>query len=80
MGFRYFDPMFVVYTYHLGSYEEVDSAYAELLAWAGRNKYQIVGPPVEIYWSDPAAVPMDKWVTEVWFPVQEKEIPGGVAE
>jgi len=80
MGFRYFDPMFVAYTYHIGSYTDVGDAYAELMQWASRNNYQIIGPPVEIYWSDPVTVPMDEWVTEIWFPVQEKKIPGGIAE
>ena len=72
MGFKYFDPMFVAYTYHIGSYTEVGKAYGELMQWAGRNEYQITGPPVEVYWSDPATVPMDKWVTEIRFPVLEK--------
>lgn len=80
MGFRYFDPMFVAYTYHIGSYVEVGNAYGKLMEWAGRNKYQIIGPPVEVYWSDPATVPMEKWVTELQFPVLEKKIPGGIAE
>jgi effector-binding domain-containing protein len=80
MGFKYFDPVFVAYTYHIGPYTEVGNAYMELMEWAARNEYQIVGPPVEIYWSDPAAVPMEKSVTEIQFPVLEKKIPGGVAE
>jgi len=80
MGFKYFDPMFVAYTYHIGPYMEVGTAYMELMQWAGRNKYQIIGPPAEVYWSDPALVPAERRVTEVRFPVLEKEIPGGIAE
>ncbi len=80
MGFKYFDPMFVAYTYHIGSYTEVDAAYMEIMEWAGRNKYQIIGPPVEVYWSDPANVTEDRLVTEIRFPVLEKKIPGGIAE
>jgi AraC family transcriptional regulator len=80
MGFRYFDPTFVAYTYHIGSYAQVGAAYTELMEWAGRNKYQIIGPPVEIYWSDPANVTEDMCVTEIQFPVLEKKIPGGIAE
>ena len=80
MGFKYFDPMFVAYIYHIGSYKDVGKTYGVLMEWAGRNKYQIIGPPVEIYWSDPASVPADKWVTEIMFPVLEKEIPGGIVE
>jgi effector-binding domain-containing protein len=80
MGFKYFDAMFVAYTYHIGSYTEVGSAYQELMEWAGRNDYQIIGAPVEIYWSDPATVAEERWVTEVQFPIMEKKIPGGVVE
>ncbi len=80
MGFRYLDPMFVAYTYHIGPYAEVGTAYMELMQWVDRNKYQIIGPPVEIYWSDPANVTEDRLVTEIQFPVLEKKIPGGIAE
>jgi effector-binding domain-containing protein len=80
MAFKYFDPMFVAYTYHIGPFDQVDQAYVELMEWIGRNKYQIFGPPVEIYWSDPATVPTEKWVTEIWFPVMEKKLPGGVVD
>jgi AraC family transcriptional regulator len=80
MGFRYLDPMFVAFTYHIGPFDQVGEAYAELIDWASRNKYEIIGPPVEIYWSDPATVPAERWVTEIHFPILEKKLPGGVAE
>jgi effector-binding domain-containing protein len=76
MGFRHMDPMFVAYTFHIGSYEGLPSAYKTLSDWAGTNRYKITGPPVEVYWSDPMTVPEDKLVTELWFPVEEKKIPG----
>ena len=76
MGFRHIDPMFVAYTYHIGAYDGLPGAYEILFEWAERNQYKVVGPPVEVYWSDPMTVPEEKLVTEVWFPVEEKRIPG----
>jgi len=76
MGFRHLDPMFVAYTYHIGSYDDLSAAYDLLVEWAGRNQYRFVGPPVEVYWSDPMTVPEERLVTEVWFPVEEKKVPG----
>jgi len=76
MGFRHIDPMFVAYTFHIGSYDGLPGAYQVLSDWARLNKYKVMGPPVEIYWSDPMTVPEEKRVTEVWFPVEEKRIPG----
>jgi effector-binding domain-containing protein len=80
MAFKYLDPAFVAYTYHVGSFEDVESTYWDLLDWIGRNQYQVIGPPVEVYWSDPDKVPEDGWVTEVWFPVLEKETPQAVVK
>jgi effector-binding domain-containing protein len=76
MGFRHIDPMFVAYTYHVGPYDGLPEAYRVLTDWAEHNKYKIVAPPVEVYWSDPMTVPEEKLVTEIWFPVEEKKIPG----
>lgn len=78
MGFKYLDVMFVAYTYHIGPYENVAESYDILFGWAARNQYKIVGPPVEVYWSDPEQTPPEKLVTEIWLPVEEKKIPGGV--
>jgi effector-binding domain-containing protein len=76
MGFRHIDPMFVAYTYHIGPYEDLPGAYKVLSDWAEVNKYKVTGFPVEVYWSDPMTVPAEKLVTELWFPVEEKRIPG----
>jgi effector-binding domain-containing protein len=76
LGFRHVDPMFVAYTFHIGPYEKLSEAYGVLMDWAGRNDYEIVGPPVEVNWSDPMTVPEEKLVTEIWFPVKEKKVPG----
>lgn len=78
IAFKYLDAMFVAYTYHIGPYESVAEGYEVLFGWAVRNQYKTVGPPVEVYWSDPEQTPPEKLVTEIWLPVEEKKIPGGV--
>jgi AraC family transcriptional regulator len=78
LGFRYLDTMFAAYIYHVGPYETVGDSYNLLFEWAARNEYEMAGPPVEVYWSDSAQTPKEKLVTEIWLPVLEKQIPGGV--
>jgi len=73
LSFQYLDPMTVATTYHIGSYDTVNAAYKTLFDWAKVNKYPIKGYPMEIYWSDPAKVPKDKLVTEVWLPIEERK-------
>jgi effector-binding domain-containing protein len=80
MGFKYLDIMFVAYMYHIGPYETVGESYNLLFEWAQRNKYNMIGPPVEVYWSDAAQSPQEDLVTEIWLPVAEKTIPGGIVE
>jgi effector-binding domain-containing protein len=80
MGFRYLDPMFVAYVYHIGPYADIGTAYTELMEWVGRNQYQIIGPPVEVCWSDPEKVPAERLVTEIQFPVLEKKLPGAAVK
>lgn len=73
MSFQYLDPLTVASTYHIGSYDTVSEAYKTLFDWAKLNRYPIKGFPMEIYWSDPAKVPKDKLVTEVWLPIEERK-------
>lgn len=80
MGFRYLDTMFTAYTYHVGPYETVGESYNLLFEWAARNEYDMAGPPVEVYWSESEQTPEEKLVTEIWLPVLEKKIPGGVVK
>ena len=81
-GFSYMNATLVGYTYHIGSYETVGETYGLLFEWASRNDYEIAGPPMEIYWSDPQQTPEERLVTELWLPVKEKEAEpkGGVKD
>lgn len=57
---------------HIGPYEHLGTAYDELEAWIARQALAIVGPPREIYLSDPTTAPVDIR-TVIEFPVAESE-------
>ncbi|HSK48316.1 MAG TPA: GyrI-like domain-containing protein [Coriobacteriia bacterium] len=59
----------VASTMHKGPYDEVAPAYAELGKWISEEGYQVVGPPREIYYSDPEIVPPSEYLTEIQIPV-----------
>jgi effector-binding domain-containing protein len=76
MGFGYSNPVHVAYIYHVGPYETIGEKYKILFEWVGKRKYTVQSSPVELFWSDPQQTPKEKLVTEIWLPVEEKEIPG----
>jgi len=54
---------------HKGEYETISTSYDELMAWVMANGYQIVGPPEELYYSDPATTRPQDYLTEIRIPV-----------
>lgn len=54
---------------HIGRYDEVEGTYTKVLSWVTANEKEIVGPPMEVYFSDPATVPEEEYVTEVRVPI-----------
>ena len=57
-------------TLHRGPYELMEPTYRDLTGWIVENGYTIVGPPAEVYLSDPANVAPEDYLTEVRFPVR----------
>jgi effector-binding domain-containing protein len=58
-----------VYT-HVGAYEGLPDAWAQLKAWLVEREETAAGPGWEVYISDPGAEPdPGKWVTEVIIPL-----------
>jgi effector-binding domain-containing protein len=53
---------------HVGAYDSLGTAYGELEAWIGRTGFAIVGPPREVYLSEPSTPPAETR-TVVEFPV-----------
>ncbi|BDZ66748.1 GyrI-like domain-containing protein [Methanobacterium ferruginis] len=60
----------VLSTVRKGSYSECAVAYGEIAKYAYQNGYEIVGPPMETYISDPHETPENELLTEISFPVK----------
>lgn len=54
---------------HKGSYDDLAATYDELSGWIGEHGYQVVGPPREVYYSDPNETGPEDTLTEIQFPV-----------
>ncbi|MCE5214950.1 MAG: GyrI-like domain-containing protein [Methanobacterium sp.] len=55
-----------------GPYSECGMVIAELAQYAYKNGYEIIGPLMEIYISDPNETPENEIITEECFPVIKK--------
>jgi len=71
LGIRQVDAMDVARTRHVGPYDQIGRTYAKLQQWIADHKYEIAGPPMEIYLSPPDTPP-EKITTEILIPVHEK--------
>lgn len=57
---------------HKGPYNEVGQVYGAIAQYAYQNGYEIIGPPIETYLSDPNETPEKDLLTECNFPVMKK--------
>ena len=66
------DPaMTVASTMHRGAYDEIGPAYTTLVGWIQEHGHEIVGPPREVYLTDPSETPDPAdYVTEIQFPIR----------
>lgn len=62
----------VLSTVYKGPYNECGNAIGALAEHAYKNGYEIVGPPMETYISDPNETPKSDLITEMSFPVMKK--------
>jgi len=62
----------VLSTIHKGPYSECGTAIGALAQYAYQNGYEIVGPLMETYLSDPNETPENELLTEESFPVIKK--------
>ena len=72
IGVKKVEGVEVASTMHKGPYEEIGGIYGALVGWITENGYEILGPPEEVYLSDPAKTPPEELLTEVRFPVRKK--------
>lgn len=56
---------------HKGPYSECGKIYGLVAQHAYQNGYEIVGPPLETYLSDPNETPESELLTEIAFPVKK---------
>ena len=62
----------VLSTVYKGPYSECGTAIGALVEYAEENGYEIIGPPMETYISDPNETPESELETEMCFPVMKK--------
>lgn len=71
-GIKHVYPQLVAFAMHRGPYETVGSTYSELATWVEANGFEVIGPPEELYFSDPETTAPSDYLTEVRFPVAKK--------
>jgi len=69
IGVKRVEGMKVVSAIHIGPYDSVLPTYQALWAWMEDNGYDLDGPPMERYLSDPE-VPTERQRTEVLMPIR----------
>ncbi len=58
--------------YHKGSYETMTKSYQDMLDWCEENRYEMVGPAIEIYLVDFLTTKdPEQFITELQFPVKK---------
>jgi effector-binding domain-containing protein len=71
-GIKHVYPHLVAFAMHKGPYETIGTTYADLASWIAANGFEVVGPPEELYYSDPATTAPDDYLTEIRFQVAKK--------
>lgn len=56
---------------HVGPYEGIEPTYRAMEAWVAENGHETVGPPTEVYLSDPDDTKPEEYMTEIRFPIRE---------
>lgn len=70
VGVRHVPAVTAASLMHKGPYETVEPSYRELWSWIAENGYVPDGPPMERYYSDPAEVPPEEYLTQILIPVR----------
>lgn len=65
------DTGFYVSATHFGPYERLPETYFGINEWMRKNEVVVIGPPFEIYTTDPSTtVNSEKWETVICFPIK----------
>jgi AraC family transcriptional regulator len=57
---------------HKGPYNQIAPLYAALMEYATKNGYEVIGPPMELWLTNPMEVAESELLTEVRFPVAKR--------
>jgi AraC family transcriptional regulator len=57
---------------HTGPYSQIAPVYAALMEYATKNGYEVTGPPMELWLTNPMEVAESELLTEVRFPVAKR--------
>ncbi len=58
-------PMRIVYLEHKGPYSELEPVFGKVMSYAMQKNLELAGPPVGIYYDDPAQVPASELRCEI---------------
>lgn len=58
-------PMRIVYLEHKGPYEEIGPVFEKVISYAMQKNLELAGPPMGIYYDDPALVPASELRAEI---------------
>jgi len=62
----------VLSTIHKGPYNQIASVYAALMEYATKNEFEVIGPPMELWLTNPMEVAESELLTEIRFPVAKR--------
>lgn len=57
----------------IGAMEKIAVHYDALAKWSEQNGYVIAGPAGMVFYSDQETVPVERRLTEIFFPVNKKQ-------
>ncbi len=69
IGIKRVGPMSVASVMHRGPYEKLAPVYADLARWIAENSHKVVGPPMEVYYTDSEDTLPEEYLTELQMPI-----------
>lgn len=70
VGIKRIPVLTVAYVSRKGPLDGIPAAYRELYDWTKERGYQVVGPPIGVYHSNPLEVPAEELLWEVQLPLK----------
>lgn len=72
LGIKRIEGGLIASAMHTGPYDDMGPFYGQLVGWIAGQGYEISGPGIEVYYSDPEETPAEETQTEVRFPVTKR--------